>query len=36
VSLSARALRRQPTARQAITRAPIRMPALVGATPPGG
>lgn len=36
VTLGARPLRRQPTPRQEITRAPVRMPALVGATPPGG
>jgi glucose-fructose oxidoreductase len=31
-----RAKRREPTKRQEITRPPVRMPRLVGATPPGG
>lgn len=31
-----RARRREPTKRQEITRPPVRMPRLVGATPPGG
>lgn len=36
VSLAARPQRRRPTKRQEITRPPVRMPRLVGATPPSG